>query len=80
MKKTDIALKTVACIVVGLIFAGLANITLMQQLIPFIIAGTAVVLILYIISAFKNKNYARIITIVSVMIFAMIIIVYKRLG
>jgi len=57
MNKLTVAMKFVGCVVVGLIFAGLFNPAFLTSMMPFILGGTVITLALYIINAFKTKNY-----------------------
>ena len=61
MNKLEIAMKMIGCVVVALIFVGLFNLPMMETLIPFILVGAAITLALYVINAFKTKNYGRMI-------------------
>ena len=59
MNKFELATKAVGCLVVALIIAGMFNASLMNTFIPYILIGAAVTLALYIVTAFKTKNYGR---------------------
>lgn len=77
MKKLDILMKAIGALVVALIFWGIFNRDIMPFLTPFILIGTAAVLVLYVINAFKTKNYAKIITILTVVAFAALAAYFK---
>ena len=77
MTKLDLLIKIVGAVVVALIFWGIFSPQVMPILTPAILAGTAAVLALYIINAFKKKNYAKIATILIVTIFVVIVAFYR---
>lgn len=77
MNKFDLATKICGVIVVALIFAGLFDMALMETLTPFILIGTAVTLGLYILAAFKTKNYGRMAAILILAAFVIAIVGYN---
>ena len=80
MTKLDLLIRVVAALVVGVIFWGIFSPDIMPILTPFILIGTAAVMTLYVVNAFKKKNYAKIITILAVAVFALVIVGYKMFG
>jgi len=78
MNKLEIAMKMIGCVVVALIFVGLFNLPMMETLIPFILVGAAITLALYVINAFKTKNYGRMITILILAGFIGVILIYNN--
>ena len=80
MTKLDLLIRAVAVLVVGIIFWGIFSPDIMPILTPFILIGTAAVMTLYVVNAFKKKNYAKIITILAVAVFALLIVGYKMFG
>ena len=80
MTKLDLLIRAVAALVVGIIFWGIFSPGIMPILTPFILIGTAAVIVLYVVNAFKKRNYAKIITILAVAVFALIIVGYKMFG
>jgi len=79
MNKLTIAMKFVGCVVVGLILAGLFNPVFLTSMMPFIIGGTAITLALYIINAFKSKNYGTMAIILIMAAFVAVILGYNYL-
>lgn len=77
MNKLEIATKAVGFITVSLIFVGLFNMAMMQPLMPFIFAGAALTLGLYVLNAFRTKNYSRMITILILAGFIAVVVVYN---
>ena len=78
MNKLDIATKAVGCMVVALIFVGLFNMSAMETLIPFIIAGAAITLALYVVNSFRTKNYGKMAVILILAAFIAAIVAYNR--
>ena len=78
MNKLDIATKAVGCMVAALIFVGLFNMSAMETLIPFIIAGAAITLALYVVNAFRTKNYGKMAVILILAAFIAAIVAYNR--
>ena len=77
MTKLDLLTKAVAALVVGVIFWGIFASDMMPVLTPFIIIGAAAVVALYVVNAFKKKNYAKIITILALAVFVLIVAGYR---
>ena len=77
MNKLDILMKAVGALVVTIIFWGVFNRDMMPILTPFILAGTAATLGLYVVNAFKTKNYAKMISILAVAAFVILIVGMK---
>ena len=78
MNKFELATKAVGCLVVTLIIAGMFNTSLMNTFIPYILIGAAVTLALYIVTAFKTKNYGRMTAILILAVFVAVIVCYNR--
>jgi hypothetical protein len=78
MNKLEIATKAIGCIVAALIIAGMFNAQLLSTFIPFILVGTAVTVGLYILNAFKTKNYGRMTAILILAAFIAVIVVYNK--
>ena len=78
MNKLEIATKAIGCIVAALIIAGMFNAQLLSTFIPFILVGTAVTVGLYILNAFKTKNYGRMTAILILAAFIAVIVVYNN--
>ena len=78
MNKFEFATKAVGFVVVALILAGMFNASLMNMFIPYILIGAAVTLALYILTAFKTKNYGRMTAILILAAFIAVIVVYNR--
>ena len=78
MNKLDIATKAVGCMVAALIFVGLFNMSAMETLIPFIIAGAAITLALYVVNSFRTKNYGKMAEILILAAFIAAIVAYNR--
>ena len=77
MNKLNLLMKAVGALVVALIFWGIFNREMMPFLTPFILIGTAAVLVLYVINAFKTKDLAKIATILIFVVFALIAVYFK---
>ena len=77
MNKLNLLMKAVAALVVVLIFWGIFNREMMPFLTPFILIGTAAVLVLYVVDAFKTKNISKIATILAVAVFAVLVAYFK---
>ena len=78
MNKFELATKAVGCLVAALIIAGMFNASLMSTFIPYILIGAAVTLALYIVTAFKTKNYGRMTAILILAAFVAVIVCYNR--
>lgn len=78
MNKLEIATKAIGCIVAALIIAGMFNAQLLSTFIPFILVGTAATVGLYILNAFKTKNYGRMTAILILAAFIAVIVVYNN--
>lgn len=78
MNKLEIATKAVGFITVALIFVGLFNMAMMQPLMPFILAGAALTLGLYVLNAFKTKNYGKMAVILILAGFIAVVMVYNN--
>ncbi|MBQ6896134.1 MAG: hypothetical protein IJN69_02880 [Oscillospiraceae bacterium] len=78
MNKFEIATKAVGCITVALIFVGLFNMSAMETLVPFIFIGAAATLGLYVLTAFKTKNYGRMSVILILAAFIAVIMIYNK--
>ena len=78
MNKLELATKICGCMVVAIIAFGLFNLSIMETLAPFIIIGTAVTLGLYILTAFKTKNYGRMAAILILAAFVAVIVMYNK--
>ena len=78
MNKFELATKAVGCLVVALIIAGMFNTALMEMFIPYILIGAALTLGLYVLTAFKTKNYGRMTAILILAAFVAIIFCYNR--
>ena len=78
MNKFEIATKATGCLVVALIIAGMFNTALMEMFIPYILIGAALTLGLYIITAFKTKNYGRMTAILILAAFVAVIVMYNK--
>ncbi len=78
MKKLDIAMKLVGCLVAALILIGLVNPAMLSASMPFIIAGTAILLALYVAKAFKTRNMSGMITTLALAAFVAAIICYNH--
>ena len=77
MNKLEILMKAVGALVVALIFWGIFNRDIMPVLTPFILIGTAATLGLYVVNAFKTKDYAKMISILAVAAFVILIVCLK---
>lgn len=75
--KLNTALNLIGCIVAALIFVGLVNPAMMSASMPFILLGTAAVLVLYVLNAFKTKNFAGMVTTVIFAAFVLAIVCYN---
>ena len=78
MNKFELATKIVGCAVVALIIVGMFNMQLMNMFIPYILIGAAITLGLYILTAFKTKNYGRMTAILILAAFVAVIVIYNR--
>ena len=78
MNKFEFATKAVGFVVVALIIAGMFNMQLMNMFIPYILIGAAITFVLYILTAFKTKNYGRMTAILILAAFIALIFVYNR--
>ncbi|MBR2027458.1 MAG: hypothetical protein IKA10_00530 [Oscillospiraceae bacterium] len=78
MNKFELATKAVGCLVVALIIAGMFNTALMEMFIPYILIGAALTLGLYVLTAFKTKNYGRMTAILILAAFVAVIFCYNR--
>lgn len=78
MNKFELATKIVGCAVVALIIAGMFNMQLMNMFIPYILIGAVITLGLYILTAFKTKNYGRMTAILILAAFVAVIVIYNR--
>jgi uncharacterized membrane protein YdfJ with MMPL/SSD domain len=70
--------KIVTPIFIVVIIAGMFNASLMNTFIPYILIGAAVTLALYIVTAFKTKNYGRMTAILILAAFVAVIVCYNR--
>ena len=77
MNKLNIAMKLTGCLVVGLIIAGLANQAFMLQMMPVILGGAALTFVLYILNAFKSKNYGAMTAILIFAAFVLAVILLR---
>lgn len=77
MNKLDMLMKLAGCIVVALITVGLVNPSMLSATMPFIIAGAAAMVILYMINAFKKKNYPGMITTLILGVFILAIVLFR---
>lgn len=78
MNKLEIATKAVGFITVALIFVSLFNMAMMQPLMPFILAGAALTLGLYVLNAFRTKNYGKMAVILILAGFIAVVMVYNN--
>ena len=77
MNKLDVLMKAVGALVVAIIFWGIFNRDMMPILTPFILIGTAATLGLYVVNAFKTKDFAKMISIITIVVFVLIIVCMK---
>ena len=80
MTKLDLLIRAVAALVVGIIFWGIFSPGIMPILTPFILIGTAAVMVLYVVNAFKKRNYAKMATILIVAVFVLVVVGYRMIG
>ncbi len=78
MNKLELAIKVIGVVVITLIVAGIFNQTLLTKIFPVIVGGIAVMLVLYVINAFKTKNTAKVFTILLMAAFVAMIMWYRR--
>lgn len=78
MNRFDLATKIVGGTVAVLALAGLFSAQLMDVFMPFILIGTAVTFVLFVIAAFKTKHSPRIIATVLLAAFVAVIVIYNR--
>ena len=78
MNNLDKAIKIIGVVVVALIAIGMVNQSFLASAMPVILGGVAVMLVLYVVNAFKNKNMASVFTILLLVVFILTVFWFRR--
>ena len=78
MNNLDKAIKIIGVVVVTLIAIGMVNQSFLASAMPVILGGVAVMLVLYVVNAFKKKNMASVFTILLLVVFILTVFWFRR--
>ena len=78
MNNLDKAIKIIGVVVVALIAIGMVNQSFLASAMPVILGGVAVMLVLYVVNAFKKKNMASVFTILLLVVFILTVFWFRR--